>query len=244
MNRIFRLNITLIIGFGSLAATSLHAGYIDTSGNEWRMLTETTDISAETMDTACDDTSFLCSGGITTGAGIIVDVNGWTWASVGEVRTLLSELVPHTFTTADPDYSEVASLWAPSTVALLGQTFNSNTSPGAFGITSSRVDPTYQRLVGVYDYLSPASYDYAFTAGLIHYDFGTTVHGNFMFRGASITEPSALTLLSVGLVGMGFMGRKRAQDKKGDRFKWHLLKLLGMSIYPDFLPRCMPGFDK
>ncbi|RDH84279.1 MAG: hypothetical protein DIZ77_04700 [endosymbiont of Seepiophila jonesi] len=26
--------------------------------------------------------------------------------------------------------------------------------------------------------------------------------------------------------------------------EWHLLKLLGMSIFPNFLPRCMPGFDE
>ena len=115
--------LAAVAAAGLSVAGGAQAGYIDPVTNlEWRQLTETLNISYNSLNTGgvngCSAATGACSGSL--GA---VDLNGWTWATEPEVRTLFHNFSGAQFIpgfTPQPvnaaGFFQVNSTWAPAII--------------------------------------------------------------------------------------------------------------------------------
>lgn len=83
----------------STAPATMATNYVDSSGREWRLLTDTVGFSWNELATICghdvEGAATPCFGTLTESAnpGRTVDFTGWTWASLAEIDVLLDEFI-------------------------------------------------------------------------------------------------------------------------------------------------------
>lgn len=127
-----------IVAFGlvlALGAPCALAGYVDSSGREWRALTDTAAVSWDQL-AAGDQASTpgneggVCpvGGGLCSGTRLIgsttVDFSGWTWATRAEVAALLSAAPFSVPFGGGSTASELNSAWARAVLSAFGATFS------------------------------------------------------------------------------------------------------------------------
>jgi hypothetical protein len=126
----------LCITATSLLSNNVYATYVAADGKEWRQVTDTVNISWNSVSAVCSTTTGVCSGSV--GA---VDFTGWTWASQVDVLGLFTE-----FTGSSLDnYEEFNSTWAPAFIDVDG----AGSDLGAIGTTIVPTDRGAQ-VVGMY----------------------------------------------------------------------------------------------
>lgn len=220
MDHIFKSILAICFGVAYLYITPVYASYIDTDGLEWRDLTETTSISAATMDAACDDTTFICMGSVTNiHLGTAVSVDNWVWASIEEVRSLLSELTGHELSALNPSVAEINSVTIPQSISSLGITAHQSfglSNDVSKGFTRSIYDPLpqFNRSATLTDFANPTVHDRITTDGYhLSIAYGVNI-GHFMYLQpsspiTSVPEPSSIFLFLFGIASLGYTRRKQ-----------------------------------
>lgn len=229
---------TAALLFVALLPTAAQATYIDPQGREWRELTDTLNRSYNAINTGgingCSAATGACSG-LLGGAGPSVD--GWTWATEAEVRTLFFDLgIPgfNPLPAFPTSYSETPnSAWAPAIIERHGafgpdsglflSTFDTGDPPvnvpvpssGILGLTRT-VQQTPSIVLGVLrprvfdSYGLHSTDDLASTSDLVGLDETNLAVGIWMFRPAvSVPAASTASLLGIGLLAC-LAGRRRS----------------------------------
>ena len=205
-----------------LGSTAAWSGPIFDS-NEWRQLTETTNVSWNEVDAICaNDGLNACVGSVGS-----IDFTGWIWATQPQVQALFENALigvpaPATFV------SEETSLWAPASLTFFDVTrIQALVSEELLGLLPTKiisVDPRSgaitesANLAQMYDFLEPGNRNNRDFAATINMGTGIDSKndsiGVWLFRDASVTavpEPG-----TIGLLGFGFaaaIGLRRRKDR-------------------------------
>lgn len=174
---------------------------------EWMQVKETQGFSWNNMSGVCDPDTGACSGALGS-----TDLSGWTWASMEQVDSLFST------------FSSMAqsSNWITEFLTYFNPTYvdQGRNRLGIFGITRTVFDdgpigtPDLYVIVGSVGAFLDDDYYWAHTgyttrpASLSVFGTGTE-YGGWFFRDApvEVPEPSILTLLGLGLIGIRFACR-------------------------------------
>lgn len=194
------------------------AGLISsTTGFEWRDLSDTTSISAQEMDNACNDITFACSGSVLTENGASVSVDGWNWASLEQVESLFGEIYGAPLATHQHNGEEVTSNifqvnsdWAPVFISHFSVDRTVNNNQYSIGITRDTVsnNTLYQHLFLVQNGLFEYQTDAAYFDQIVLRTSSSQNQGHFMYRSVAVSEPSSLFFLMLGLSGLMLFKRK------------------------------------
>lgn len=201
-NKTFGL-VAVLLGISTMSAA---ATPVVVGDYEWRQVTDTAGFSYVEVATVCDTDSGICDGAL---GG--VDFTGWTWADNHEVLdNLLSVLTPLT----DPYGSYRGggqTDWATAFLQMFEPTF---TAPGELaavrGMLRNLHYDGYQEAHDalVYDYEASGRDTVSlFAQSWIH--VGIPEHGVWLYRAASVSEPSIVLLLLAGLVPVVALRRRR-----------------------------------
>lgn len=185
---------------------------------EWAQVNLFTNLSWNTINAACP--SGVCSSGSTlTSNSITWDMEGWTWASVEDVGSLFSTLIPpFTFSGVVGSASEANSSWGP---AFLNDYFNPTFSysyvkaiHGWTSTTSSSGLYAYKPYVS--DLTDPLGKDVASTGYSTSISFMSFDSGAWFYRAAgteeTVPEPASVILLAIGLTVLGIQRRRRSSQ--------------------------------
>ena len=203
-----------------------HANAVQIGDKNWRQLTETTNLSFNDVSTVCSAISGDCHGSING-----IDIEGWSWANIAEVREmfgiLFSSINGHVFTESNFSYSQKNSLWAPALIDLDG----TGPDTGIFQATDvDRPNFNYSRVNGITRtsgqypggsfYVrgatildrQPGDYDDAHTKIGTDLDRRNQYFGVWMYQAlAPIPEPETYAMMLAGLGLLGVIARRRKQ---------------------------------
>lgn len=207
-----RLFLLVILFFTSITAYSIPITDTVTGlgdGKEWAQINLFTNLSWDTINTACP--AGVCTSGTQLNG---YKMDGWTWASVydvGELYQLFTSNFPGGFNT----YIELGSTWATTFLSTFQYTYE---SPDYYQYVRGwaagdcfigQFDYSYCYNPMVVDYVYDQDPDLMTTSGSYTPSdlFGESI-GAWFFRTDSVPEPSALLLLSLGLLGLGLQRRR------------------------------------
>jgi hypothetical protein len=203
-----RFRLFALLSLGLLGAQSANAVVID--GKDWRQLTETTGFSWLIVNSACG--AGVCSGSIGD-----VSVDGWHWATNGDVQGLFEALIkPEStqFPTATTSYigindidvaNAVTNVFDPTWVFPFGNSAYRDVR----GLTRSEANG-----LATMAYLSDSPFltgpDYAAFDTLYPTNLGHFSTGIWLFKPVEAPEPGTVALMGAGLVGLALVRRRRA----------------------------------
>lgn len=228
----------------TVATGASHAGYVDVVTNlEWRQLTETTGYAYNQINTGgingCSAATGACAGQL---EGTGPSLNGWTWATEAEVRTLFAnfagtaDIAGFNSSPAVPtNYNIFDSIWAPAildddgTGPDQGLFYSSDINPGQW----SRVAGLTRTLQDSQSVYAPSVTEYGTQFQLTLWDRAQTDEavstvatssgtGIWMYRalGSQNNNPVPLPA-SIWLVGLGAcllgVGRRRDSPRQALR---------------------------
>jgi len=116
-----------ILAAALAANLDARASFIDTSGREWRALTETTGLSWNQVRTVCPVDGLPCAG--TVGG---IDFTDWIWANGADILSLFIGTFGIPIVPADNGVSQIGSTWATPFVNAFGITSTASDSYGHF----------------------------------------------------------------------------------------------------------------
>lgn len=185
------------------------AAYVDTSGIEWRQLTETRGFSWNEIATVCPAGGGECTGMLDT-----VDFTGWTWATIDQVGDLFYRETGGYHPGGVADVYQTESDWAPEFLSKMAKTWSGSGYEYAYGL-SANLAPNGRAMAGViYDRYPPNSVtdDQASTEYERFTYTATSGQGAWLFRGAEVPLPAASSLFLAALAGL--LGTKRLAQRK------------------------------
>ena len=217
INNFLLSSVVLIFSFLKIA----HATPVLVDGREWMQVSDFTNVSWAQLDTFYfdsttgqlkDPTNHHVIGG--------VDVTGWTWASVYDVRDML---LSSTYLGAGATCStifecyEADSAWAPKFMNDFTPTASLSYGDSVLGITRT-VNGVFGGpfIYRVQDYFNTQTNDSISVFEATGSGFGSSgryayrdIWGAWLYREVSIPEPATLALLCFGLASLVFIRRHR-----------------------------------
>ncbi len=184
-------------------------------GTEWLQPLDFTSYSWNTLNTVCSETTGACTGSL--GGN---DLTGWTWASVSDMNALLNYYIGTAALGLGPSQVTSAADWVTEMLAdgfLRTETsappFASNWISGRLR-TSSTSSSSYIGRMGNLTIPPFGTLTIADTDQTIGKSFSTNFAGAWLHRGdlTTIAVPitDTLTLVGLGLCGLGFIRRTHA----------------------------------
>jgi len=189
-----------------LSSNALAGVIVSSLDQEWRQVTDTANLfSWNSVNSLCTGASnFQCSGEL---SGVAFD--GWTWASSADVIALFESYSGQS--TGNSSYSEANSSWATNFFNDFSPTRPESTFNQIFGFVRDRTCGFSSCSTNVHvllNWFAPGATDFYNSFGTN--TSGVPIHsGVWLYKDATVPEPTTLALLSLGLFGLGFSRRKR-----------------------------------
>ena len=213
-----RLNWLMWIGGGVLVVTAfnVHAA-VTLAGKEWQQPAHFTNLSWNDISATCSSTTGACAGTLNS-----ISLVGWTWASVKEVGALFEAAgIPGFSSPYSPaSYAAINATWASAFIdtdaggpdtGLFDSTGIEDAVSYVWGLTRSSFSTQQGSTVAYSPFVQfdPAGVGFATSESSSLLALSDDDLGGWFYRPASIPEPGTVTLLALGLSGLGVFRLRR-----------------------------------
>ncbi len=210
-----RIVLTLVLSScagGVIAMPISDADIVAVNGKQWAQPYLFRATTWNKVNEVCPDK--VCSGILSTNWSGSLAMDGWIWASMAEVTSLLNVYGAALKPQLGSKY-EIDSAWAP---AFFADGWKDTGQGGGFllveGLLSDRdcavfpPFPPFPCMVSILDRPGPGDFDEALVTGS---PFPYVTIGAWFYRDATqVPAPATLTLFGLGIASLGIFRRKRA----------------------------------